>query len=138
MHIDAYTVYNSVMAVTTDVSAALLLCRAECSVFFFCFPLPHCLHCSREFSGAVVAGVVEQLRVCMAHLLFSTTLSRVFTTPRNSRVAYIYKAAYFAVRSLALRRTIADGVKHKHPLQAFLRPNCLMLLHIYVFFKQGR
>lgn len=113
------------MAVTTDVSAALLLCRAEFSLLFFSpITLPS-LHCSREFSGAVVAGVVrEQLRVCTAHLLFFffyNSISRLYN-PQEFQGRIWYKPATFAVRSVALRRTIVDGVKHKPPAPGLSPP----------------
>lgn len=112
-------------------------------VYYFFSPitLPS-LHCSREFSGAVVAGVVrEQLRVCTAHLLFfffSTTLSRVFITPRNSRVAYDIspQPSPFVLSPSAGRLSTVWNTSP--PLQAFLHPNCLMLLHVFFFREKER
>lgn len=99
---------------------------AVLNLVYYFFPLSHCLDCSRGFSGAVVAGVVrEQHRVCTAHLLFFfffyNSISRLYN-PQEFQGRIWYKPATFAVRSVALRRTIVDGVKHKPPAPGLSPP----------------
>lgn len=124
------------MAVTTDVSAALLLCRAEFSLLFFSpITLPWLFSwIFRGSSSRSSTRTASRLYGASTFFFFffSTTLSRVFITPRNSRVAYDIspQPSPFVLSPSAGRLSTVWNTSP--PLQAFLHPNCLMLLHVFL------
>lgn len=66
---------------------------------------------------------------------FYNSISRLYN-PQEFQGRIWYKPATFAVRSVALRRTIVDGVKHKPPAPGLSPPQLPHALACVFFFRE--